>query len=269
MLQEMQELGYPLHEYQPPVCFNYVDRVSGRYLGTIMLWRYRRVPPISLQTLETMRGLEHFVIHLFSNIIMRYSLLHPARSTFALNVKRLDMDFDMTSHELKVFLLGLNGLSHGEIARRLGFSINTIRKHVQKIYRKTDSYSFIGIFTRRYMPWLEDFSGEFWAEIDAVIKNRRSGQAKKKSERQITREWIDMTIEEIAGKPLSIDFRRHPFRGILTEIAREDGVRRQSVQRRVQRGHPGTLARVAEKVRERREVIEDFRRTVQAAAGER
>lgn len=48
------------------------------------------------------------------------------------------------------------------------------------------------------------------------------------------------------------DFRRYPLRGILTEIAREDGSTRQSVQKRAMRGEPDTLARIAEKVRERR-----------------
>ncbi len=48
-----------------------------------------------------------------------------------------------------------------------------------------------------------------------------------------------------------MDFRRHPYRGILTEIAREDGVARQAVQKRVKRGDPDTLARIAAKINER------------------
>lgn len=48
------------------------------------------------------------------------------------------------------------------------------------------------------------------------------------------------------------DFRKHPFRGILAEIAREDNVTRQSVQKRALRGDPDTIARIAVKVRERR-----------------
>jgi len=48
--------------------------------------------------------------------------------------------------------------------------------------------------------------------------------------------------------------RRQPYRGILTEIAREEGVTRQAVQKRTSRGNPDTLARIAAKVHERAEL---------------
>ncbi|MBS1914299.1 MAG: hypothetical protein JST22_20080 [Bacteroidetes bacterium] len=50
-------------------------------------------------------------------------------------------------------------------------------------------------------------------------------------------------------------FREPPFRGILAEIAREEGATRQAVQKRTSRGDPDTLARIAVKVRERRSGI--------------
>ncbi|HVZ37717.1 MAG TPA: hypothetical protein VHI13_00420 [Candidatus Kapabacteria bacterium] len=48
------------------------------------------------------------------------------------------------------------------------------------------------------------------------------------------------------------NLRRQPFRGVLTEIAREEGVTRQAVQKRAARGDPDTLARIALWVRARR-----------------
>ncbi|HVZ38517.1 MAG TPA: hypothetical protein VHI13_04520 [Candidatus Kapabacteria bacterium] len=51
--------------------------------------------------------------------------------------------------------------------------------------------------------------------------------------------------------PKKNSFREPPFRGILAEIAREEGVTRQAVQKRTSRGDPDTLARIAVKVRER------------------
>ncbi len=52
--------------------------------------------------------------------------------------------------------------------------------------------------------------------------------------------------------------RRYPFRGTLTEIACEEGVTRQAVQKRTSRGDPDTLARIAVKVRERRRRITEL-----------
>ncbi|HVZ40530.1 MAG: hypothetical protein JST22_06960 [Bacteroidetes bacterium] len=58
----------------------------------------------------------------------------------------------------------------------------------------------------------------------------------------------------------ALDLRRHPYRGILAEIAREDGVERQAVQKRAKRGDPDTLARIARKVRERDAKLADYTR---------
>lgn len=52
----------------------------------------------------------------------------------------------------------------------------------------------------------------------------------------------------------TLDFCLHPYRGILSEIAREEGVKRQAVHQRMKKGEPRTLERIAEKVRGRREV---------------
>jgi hypothetical protein len=56
------------------------------------------------------------------------------------------------------------------------------------------------------------------------------------------------------------DLRKHPYRGILSEIAREDGVGRQAVQKRARRGDPDTLIRIAAKIRERNRKLAEFRK---------
>jgi hypothetical protein len=66
-----------------------------------------------------------------------------------------------------------------------------------------------------------------------------------------------MTTKDI--KTGKLDLRKHPFRGILSEIAREDGVERQAVQKRARRGDPDTLARIAAKVRERVAKVNSYR----------
>ncbi|HVZ40629.1 MAG TPA: hypothetical protein VHI13_15220 [Candidatus Kapabacteria bacterium] len=55
-------------------------------------------------------------------------------------------------------------------------------------------------------------------------------------------------MHENSTKP---NLRRQPLRGVLSEIAREEGVTRQAVQKRVSRGDPDTLARIVAKVRAR------------------
>jgi DNA-binding NarL/FixJ family response regulator len=45
----------------------------------------------------------------------------------------------LTSRELEVLRLIASGESNGEIAARLGLSINTIERHVANVYRKIDA----------------------------------------------------------------------------------------------------------------------------------
>lgn len=65
-------------------------------------------------------------------------------------------------------------------------------------------------------------------------------------------------------KLAKVDFRRHPYRGILAEIAREDGVERQAVQKRMKKGDPDTLARIAEKVQERNEKVRKYQKAIRS-----
>ncbi|HVZ38925.1 MAG TPA: hypothetical protein VHI13_06590 [Candidatus Kapabacteria bacterium] len=58
--------------------------------------------------------------------------------------------------------------------------------------------------------------------------------------------------------PESVDLGHYPFRGIFTEIAREDGVSRQAVQQAARAGNPRILRRVAEKIEERRAMVTKF-----------
>ena len=58
--------------------------------------------------------------------------------------------------------------------------------------------------------------------------------------------------------PGSVDLNHYPFRGIFTEIAREDGVSRQAIQQAARAGNPRILHRVAEKIEERRAMMKKF-----------
>ena len=56
---------------------------------------------------------------------------------------------------------------------------------------------------------------------------------------------------------------RYPFRGILAEIAREDGVTRQCIQKAARRGNPDIVRRIIAKVEERRQDLERLQRELQ------
>lgn len=64
-----------------------------------------------------------------------------------------------------------------------------------------------------------------------------------------------------------IDLRRNPYRGILAELAREQGVCRQAVQKRMRRGDPETLALLAVKIRERTKKMKRYKRALRIRDG--
>ena len=59
-------------------------------------------------------------------------------------------------------------------------------------------------------------------------------------------------------RPNKVNMNRFPFRGIYTELAEEEGVSRQAIQQAAAKGNPRILGRVAEKVRERQSMVQQF-----------
>lgn len=59
-------------------------------------------------------------------------------------------------------------------------------------------------------------------------------------------------------KPEKVDVHHYPFRGIYTEIAREEGVTRQAIQQAAGKGNPRILGRIAQKIDERRALLKKY-----------
>jgi predicted DNA-binding protein YlxM (UPF0122 family) len=59
-------------------------------------------------------------------------------------------------------------------------------------------------------------------------------------------------------KSENVDMHRYPFRGIYSEIAREEGVTRQAIQQAARKGSPKILQRIAEKVEERKAMLKKY-----------
>jgi hypothetical protein len=61
-------------------------------------------------------------------------------------------------------------------------------------------------------------------------------------------------------KPEKVDVHHYPFRGIYTEIAREEGVTRQAIQQAAEKGNPRVLGKIAQKIEERRALLKKYNR---------
>ena len=64
------------------------------------------------------------------------------------------------------------------------------------------------------------------------------------------------------------DYKRNPLRGILTEIARERGITRQSVQKSFKRGNPFIVEAVTKKIMERELMVKEYQQLMNRSSDE-
>lgn len=53
-------------------------------------------------------------------------------------------------------------------------------------------------------------------------------------------------------------FRRHPYKGILTEVAKARGVNSKTIQQQIKSRHPEVLRMVLAKIEEREALVREF-----------
>lgn len=154
IVQSLVSKGFTSREYYAPVCYEYYYELQ-EYLGVIILWRGREHKPISSHTINFISTIESLVRFLFSDLVVRYQLAKPRDLIFNDALQAMNQDADLTEQEQKIVILQLFGHSYQQIAERLSISIETVRKHVSTIYRKTGTTSYPELFAKYFTPRLE------------------------------------------------------------------------------------------------------------------
>ena len=155
-LEEMQRLNFPLHRYQLPHYYSYYVYDNKQYVGSIMLFRRRGASPISKETLETVESLEPFFLFAFTSLKARYFFHHTGAAMFNWSMLAFSSELKLTDREFEVLILRFYGLPFRKIAERLYLSHATVRKHAQALLRKGKARNAIELFTRRFLPELEE-----------------------------------------------------------------------------------------------------------------
>jgi DNA-binding CsgD family transcriptional regulator len=154
MRDNLMKMEFPFHCYRDPETFEYF---LGRhaYVGAIFLWREKSKSAISRKTLQTMQELESFIVFLLTDIVARHKYSDATvDSQFALSLGGMFSDAKLSEREAQVVTLQLFGHTYDQIADRLSLSINTVRKHVASIHRKTGTHSFTELFAKYFTPSL-------------------------------------------------------------------------------------------------------------------
>jgi transposase len=146
--------GFPVDDYHEPTPFDYFFGGSA-YLGTIILWRKRTEPPISIDTLESFASLEPFIIFALSDVVARTKAAQPVNTAFAEALDRMNDDAELSAQEQRIVILQLTGHSYKEMADMLSVTVDTVKKHFQKIHRKTKTRSQSELFAKYFTYRLE------------------------------------------------------------------------------------------------------------------
>lgn len=153
MIEEFRQMGYPLSDYHAPHSFSY-HYGSNAYLGTILLFRERTKQPITDRTLEAMASLEPFIVFALSDLVTRHYYAKPIDRVFGEILTELGREAGLSSQDNRILSLMLLGYSYKQVADRMELSIDTIRKHMKRIYRKTRTGSLAELFAKYFTPRL-------------------------------------------------------------------------------------------------------------------
>jgi DNA-binding CsgD family transcriptional regulator len=155
IIEQAGRHGFDPRRFHEPHCFEYY--LQGRsYLGTIILWRERTMPPISQATLEIMRSIEPFMSFLLSDCVARCQKHDPDLHLFKEVVDAIGGRIGLTRRQEEVFLHQVFGKSQEEIAASLNIALGTVRKHITAIHQKSGTHSHGELFARFFTPLRDD-----------------------------------------------------------------------------------------------------------------
>lgn len=151
LLEEFERLGYPLADYHPPEIYDYYYGGQA-YLATIFLLRNRTKPPISQRTLDAMRILQPFLTFTLSDLVARHYYAKPLNRVFNDTLQEISEDAGLSLQDMRILTSLLMGYSYKQVASRMDLSLDTIRKHIKRIYRKTRTGSLAELFAKYFTP---------------------------------------------------------------------------------------------------------------------
>lgn len=142
--------SYDPVDYGEPIVFRY--SFAGDDLGAILLLRSAATGPIGSHTVELMGQLEPFLRFALTDLVARYCYTKPISRLFHEVLAAIAAEKRLTNREMEVLTMHMCGRKYVEIADRLYISIDTVKKHVKKIHRKTGARSATELFARYFTP---------------------------------------------------------------------------------------------------------------------
>lgn len=153
IIQSLRSRGFTEDLYYQPISFEYYLK-GIEYLGVLILWRERTKSAISKETVSMLGQIEPFIIFAFSDLVARHQLAKPQEQLFNSAMIRMQNEGQLTEQERRVVVLQVMGHTYQQVADKLGVSVETVRKHISNVYRKTETNNSVELFAKYFTPRL-------------------------------------------------------------------------------------------------------------------
>ncbi|KXK56427.1 MAG: response regulator [Chlorobi bacterium OLB7] len=153
IIQALRLRGFTEDLYHQPIAFEYYLK-GVEYLGVVVLWREQSKTAISKETIELLTRLEPFITFALSDLVARHQLAKPQERLFNAAMVAMRNEGKLTEQERRVVILQVTGHTYQQIADKLEISVETVRKHISNVYRKTGTSSSVELFAKYFTPRL-------------------------------------------------------------------------------------------------------------------
>jgi DNA-binding CsgD family transcriptional regulator len=151
LLADYRSKGYPMERFHDPIAFDYFLQETA-YLGTVFLWGEKSKAPISKITIVEFEQLRPFMHFALSDLVSRHHDARPFDRAFDEALHQMTRQAGLSEQEKKIVVLQLYGHTYKAIGKRLFIAHDTVRKHIQSVYRKTGTTSINEVFAKYFTP---------------------------------------------------------------------------------------------------------------------
>jgi DNA-binding CsgD family transcriptional regulator len=116
----------------------------------VILWREKGKPEISEQTLAMMTALEPFLLFALTDLVARHQAERPIDRIFYDTIDEMAAEAQLSKQEKRIVILRLMGHSYKDLADSIHVSIDTIKKHLTQIHRKTATAGMAELFAKYF-----------------------------------------------------------------------------------------------------------------------
>jgi len=140
--------GLDLAVYHPPYAIE-LDH-EGRFVGVVMMFRRVEAADISPTTLALVKSLRPFLLNMLSSAGLRERFARPATSVRTGVSLCLRDSLRLSVVDRAILTLLLTGYSYKQAAAMMGVTLDTVKKHMKKVYSRAGVGSLPELWTKYY-----------------------------------------------------------------------------------------------------------------------